>query len=135
MREGYKHLDTSSNSGWQIECYPHPALIEIFGLDRRLAYKKGRVREKKSGQKTFAGYITRLRDSKILGLDIPEGFSQFLEEPRIESLKGSKLKVNEDVLDSIVILYIAGLFASSSPGEVYGSAIDGYIYVPKLKCI
>ena len=35
--QGFEHLATSK---WQIECYPHPAIIECFALPERLAYKK-----------------------------------------------------------------------------------------------
>jgi predicted RNase H-like nuclease len=46
VQEGYSHLGSEK---WQIECYPHPAIIEIFGLEKRLLYKKGKIEEKKEG--------------------------------------------------------------------------------------
>ena len=38
--QGFQHLGAESRK-WQIECYPHPALIEVFDLENRLQYKKG----------------------------------------------------------------------------------------------
>jgi predicted RNase H-like nuclease len=36
VRQGYAHLGASDDLRWQVECYPHPAIIEIFGLKERL---------------------------------------------------------------------------------------------------
>lgn len=52
----------------------------------------------------------------------------------IQSLRGRSLKQNEDVLDAIICLYIAGLFARSEPGQLFGSVDLGYIYVPQCHC-
>lgn len=38
---GFGHL-AAPGQKWQLECYPHPALIEIFQLPERLFYKKAR---------------------------------------------------------------------------------------------
>jgi predicted RNase H-like nuclease len=40
---GFEHLGQPGKVRWQIECYPHPAIIEIFGLPERHQYKKGSV--------------------------------------------------------------------------------------------
>ncbi|MEJ2621329.1 MAG: hypothetical protein P8163_14015 [Candidatus Thiodiazotropha sp.] len=55
VRQGFQHLGRKK---WQIECYPHPAMIEMFRLDRRLSYKKGLVAEGRAGQKQLADPIT-----------------------------------------------------------------------------
>ena len=49
---GYRHLGTTDR--FQIEIYPHPALIEIFDLPHRLLYKKGNVDSKRGGQIALA---------------------------------------------------------------------------------
>lgn len=56
LESGFNHL---IGNCWQIECYPHPAIIEIFGLNRRLKYKKGTVAEKRTGQKYLATLIKK----------------------------------------------------------------------------
>lgn len=129
---GYEHL---SSDLWQIECYPHPTIIECFGLPERLAYKKGSVADKKAGQIKLASFILALEHSSVLSLQIPEQVKVFLSAPYIESLKGKALKSNEDALDSIICLYIAGLYQVQISSVTYGDASQGYIWVPQVKCI
>ena len=64
-KERFLHLEGTK---WQIECYPHPAIIEIFDLDYRLLYKKGKVADRKIGQKRLANLIKGLSDSRVLSL-------------------------------------------------------------------
>ena len=130
--KGFNHL---SGNKWQIECYPHPAIIEIFGLSERLKYKKGKVSDKKFGQIQLASLIKSLEYSSVLKLKVDENFNDILDEKVIESLRGQSLKSNEDALDSIVCLYIAGLFAVGAKGKIFGYADSGYIWVPQLSCV
>lgn len=50
VSKGFKHLGNVLEGKFQIECYPHPAIIEIFDLPERLKYKKGSIIEKRFGQ-------------------------------------------------------------------------------------
>ncbi|MDN3617390.1 DUF429 domain-containing protein [Vibrio gallaecicus] len=129
---GLQHL---SLKRWQIECYPHPAIIECFDLQERLAYKKGSVADKKEGQIKLANFITTLESSSVLSLEIPEELKVYLSEPHIKSLRGRALKSNEDALDSIICLYIAGLYQIRVLSVTYGDIAHGYIWVPQVKCI
>ncbi|MGL6259108.1 DUF429 domain-containing protein [Vibrio sp. WXL103] len=131
-RLGYQH---ANGQQWQIECYPHPAMIECFALSERLLYKKGRVAEKKAGQIRLAQLITQLRDSPVLPLLIDSNLGIYLTPDHINSLKGRAVKTNEDVLDAIVCLYIAGLYQMGCAGTLYGDVEQGYIWVPKTLCI
>ena len=128
---GFGHL---LGERWQIECYPHPSLIEIFGLDRRLLYKKGSVADRRAGQIKLASLIASLRNSHALSLDIPCECEAFFDSERIGTLRGRALKTNEDALDSILCLYIAALYASRKPGRVFGDSRSGYIWVPTVNC-
>jgi len=132
---GFKHLQSIEKGKFQIECYPHPAIIEMFGLPYRLAYKKGKVSDKKQGQIQLSKYIKALEKSKVISLIIGGQYYDYLEEANIRSLAGEKVKVNEDILDSILCTYIAALFVTTSTHTTYGSIKDGYIYVPKQICI
>jgi predicted RNase H-like nuclease len=129
---GFNHLDIVK---WQIECYPHPAIIEIFGLPERLKYKKGRVSEKKIGQHKLATLIQSLGRSQILKIVFNNVTNQILDRDFIESLQGKSLKSNEDALDSILCLYISGLYAINHAGNVFGNVDSGYIWVPHKTCI
>lgn len=131
---GFQHLGATTGK-WQIECYPHPALIEIFDLKERHQYKKGPISTKRRGQCELADFLLRLAGSHILRLTVPDSFSQTLSHCHIESLSGTALKQNEDILDAIVCLYVGGLYAIGIKAQVFGDAVNGYIYVPRVPCI
>lgn len=133
-QHGFKHLRNASEGRFQIECYPHPAMIEIFGLPERLKYKKGCVSLRKKGQMNLSQRVLALRKSRVVSLWVGEEWQTYVNEKHIKSLAGAALKVNEDVLDSIICLYVAALFATSMPHKVYGNRESGYIYVPMQKC-
>jgi len=135
QEKGFKHLSCSNGGRWQLECYPHPAIIEIFGLSKRLPYKKGSVAERKQGQSNLARYIKSLEESQTLRIKLEKGAEQFLSEETIFSNRGVKLKTNEDALDSILCAYIGALYARFGPEKTFGSIETGYIYVPQQKCI
>ncbi|WP_114786193.1 DUF429 domain-containing protein [Vibrio tetraodonis] len=129
---GFAHL---GKIRWQIECYPHPSIIECFGLTERLLYKKGNVADKRQGQVVLANLISELQGSPVLALEIPQQFKPFLTESTIQSRKGKALKSNEDTLDAIICLYIAALYQLNTIGTTYGDSNDGYIWVPQICCI
>lgn len=127
---GFTHIG-NRKSPWQLECYPHPAIIEIFSLYERHQYKKGSVEDKRRGQCELADMLMLLAQSKVLRLVVPEEFRQYFDNQIIRSLRGSKLKHNEDVLDAIVCLYVAGLYQIGNREKVFGGIEEGYIYVPQ----
>ena len=129
---GLKHLGNPKFEKWQLECYPHPAIIELFGLEERLKYKKGRVDQKKTGQTCLAKYIRTLETSPYLPLHISSDCNMYLNNERINELQGARLKSNEDALDSIVCLFIAGLYAVGHSMNRYGDLNSGYIVVPQV---
>lgn len=129
---GFGHLGEKK---WQIECYPHPSIIEIFGLQKRLKYKKGPVPEKKEGQIRLASYLRQLSTSSTLRLHIPEPMAQPLAPSYIQTLKGQALKTNEDTLDAMVCLYVAALYAKGAPHTLFGDTATGYVWVPKGSCL
>ena len=131
QKSGHGHL---TGERWQIECYPHPAIIEIFGLNERLKYKKGAVAERRSGQKVLAALLRKLNESNVLRLEILGQNQQILDESHIDGLRGRALKSNEDALDSVLCLYIAGLYARNVDGQVFGDTDSGYIWIPRGVC-
>jgi len=50
----YEHLGSKR---WQIDCFPAPSLIELFGLQRALQHKKGNAELRRQGQHQLAGLI------------------------------------------------------------------------------
>src|SRR5262245_30849807 len=128
--EGYRHLAAAGTAKYQIEIYPHPALIELFDLPQRLAYKKGDPDTRRSGQMRLAGLIRELQYAAVLQLGIPSAFAAYLDPTTIATLRGAALKANEDALDALICLYICALYAHGAPHRVFGDETDGYIVVP-----
>ncbi|MCK4292576.1 MAG: DUF429 domain-containing protein [Planctomycetes bacterium] len=133
LLKGYSHACLSDK--FIIECYPHPTIIEIFGLSERILYKKGKVSIRRYGQKYLAKLISKLSKSLILMLDIPDNLRSFVSPAKIDNLKGKSLKENEDALDSIICAYTAALFKLNLQSQTFGNKQDGYIYVPQIHCI
>jgi len=127
---GHQHLGSTSGK-WQLECYPHPAIIEIFGLPERHLYKKGNVTTRKNGQVRFAQLLLALAQSRVLKLLVGPEWSHYFNEERIRNLRERDLKHNEDILDSVLCLYIAGLYHLGIVDKVFGDTSEGYIYVPQ----
>ena len=129
---GFKHMGSPEFDKWQLECYPHPAIIEIFGLEERLKYKKGKVAQKRESQIHLAQYIRTLKTFPSLSLLISAGCDMYLDGKRIKELRGAGLKSNEDALDAIICLFIAGLYAIGQPVRRFGDLKYGYIVVPRI---
>ena len=100
-----------------------------------MKYKKGKVAERRGGQKVLASLLKKLSKSAVLRLIVLDQHHQIIDGAYIESLAGQALKSNEDALDSVVCLYIAALYAKNFKGQVFGDANSGYIWVPQVACI
>ncbi|MDH5835271.1 DUF429 domain-containing protein [Luteimonas kalidii] len=131
-RLGFRHLGPTGQR-WQLECYPHPALIEIFGLRERLPYKKGTVGQKRVGQIELGRLICSLATSSLLPLHVPDDVRRQVEPDHIQHLVGRELKRNEDMLDAIICMYIGALYQAGQRDQVFGSVDEGYIYVPAFR--
>ena len=91
---------------WAFEVYPHPAMIELFRLDRIVKYKRGRVGERRAG-------LTRL--SQLLRQCLPRldpplrsnAASEALFGTDPADLRGRALKRFEDCLDAVFCAYLA----------------------------
>ena len=113
-----------------LEVYPHPALLELFGLSGIIKYKKGNVAEKRSGQRELQQWLEKLSKLTPL-LECTHILSKFLTTDT-NSLKGTALKAHEDGLDAIVCAYIAYhyWFWGSCGTRLFGDVDSGYIIVP-----
>jgi predicted RNase H-like nuclease len=132
--EGFEHLGNPRSEKYQIEIYPHSALIEIFNLPERLPYKRGGVDQRRRGNAQLVSHLLELEGSPVLRLTIPSRFDHYLNVARIATLRGRALKTNEDVLDSLVCLYVCGLYAIGASLQRFGNVESGYIVVPTVDC-
>jgi predicted RNase H-like nuclease len=110
-----------------LEVYPHPALIEAFGLGERLRYKSkpGLGPEgRRAGLRILAGLLAVLSaaDPPLRGgeVDVPAG------------ARGKGAKAIEDRLDARVAAWVAAVWARHGTNRIrlFGTAGGGHIAVP-----
>lgn len=137
---GFKHAPTivpQRLGHYQIEVFPHPAIVHLFGLDRILKYKKGRLAERRAE-------IIRYRDYSLTVLPILEPRMNLIDPVTATVLlpevphQGAALKALEDQLDSLICAYVAAhwWYWGASRNLVLGPeapescCTEGYIVVP-----
>ena len=117
-------LEPQQPGRYQIEFFPHPAIVHLFGLSRIIKYKKGRVAQRRQELQRLRTLILQHLPNHTPGLvisdlpTVPEG--------------GAALKAVEDQLDSIVCAYGAAhwWYWGHTRNQVLGSLNTGYIVVP-----
>lgn len=114
----------------RIEIYPHPALIELTGATKRLAYKIGRTGRYWPGL-PLAERRLRLYEvwrTIITALDgVLAGSSDLLTLPPADT-RGRSLKAFEDRLDAVVAAYV-GAMALDGQARAFGDA-GSAVWVP-----
>ncbi|MFH7025433.1 MAG: DUF429 domain-containing protein [Heteroscytonema crispum UTEX LB 1556] len=132
---GYIHAPTiepQKPGRYQIEVFPHPAIVHLFNLQRILKYKKGRLSDRRLELLILYNYILDilptleppLRSQRLCGsfpLKIPT--------------TGAALKAVEDKLDSLICAYVAAhwWYWGDKRNIVLGDRTTGYIVTPSLK--
>lgn len=107
-----------------MEVFPHPALIEAFALPERLAYKRGRVAERRTGLRRLHDLMARLVDVDpplmADGIDITD------------DMTGRELKAVEDLLDARVCAWVGLVWRRFGTDRVrlFGDPLTGHIAVP-----
>lgn len=127
-QRGFSHapeIMAQKRGRYQIEVYPHPAIVNLFGLERILKYKKGKVGDRRLE-------LSKLRD--FIGDRLPQHQPPLapLDLPPIPE-KGKALKAVEDQLDSLICAYIGAhwWYWGTQKNWVLGDLESGYIIVPK----
>ena len=109
-----------------LEVYPHPAIIEAFGLEERLIYKAKRgvtVDDRRRGLRTLSALLAQLNDA-----DPPlKGPAVVVDETR----RGAGLKQVEDQLDARLCAWVAAVWGNDATRvRLYGDRETGHIAVP-----
>ena len=128
---GFNHAPTitpQQPGRYQIEVFPHPAMVHLFGLERILKYKKGCLSERRPELARLRQYICDRLPHLEPALDVPRGQ---LPLPSIP-LGGAALKAVEDRLDSLICAYVAAhwWYWGDRKNLVLGDRLQGYIVVP-----
>ena len=137
---GFAHaptIEAQKLSRYQIEVFPHPAIVNLFNLERILKYKKGRLNERRLELIKLQNYL----------LDILPSFSPPLRPLRLCGsflleipTTGAALKATEDKLDSLICAYVAAYWwywgeqRNLVLGDVYDGLrlrTSGYIVIPQ----
>ena len=107
-----------------VEVYPHAALVGLFALPYRLAYKKGPVSSRRTG---FAELVGLLERWPVLDLD-GSPWRQLTDEVAAAT-RQVDLDRAEDQLDAVVC---AGLALLHQRGElvVYGDPLGAHVVAP-----
>ena len=116
---------------YQIEVFPHPATINLFGLEKIIKYKKGRIVERRRELNRLRGYITDVLPQlePRLNLDLTK-IPAIAEKPT-----GKELKAIEDMLDSLICAYVAAHWWcwGMAKNMVLGDLDTGFIIIPLAK--
>lgn len=124
-------MDARSSRRLLFEVFPHPALVVLFDLEKRLLYKKGNPDTKRAGLAT----LQRLVREQLPCLEPFVRTSQLLDElctKDVSLLRGVGLKGYEDRLDALICAYIAYWYWywGEKRCRMYGSIDEGHIIVP-----
>ncbi len=118
---------------YQIEVFPHPAIVELFDLPLILKYKKGRLLERRLELIKLHQYIVKVLPTfePKLHLTFAEDCALFAEIPST----GAALKALEDRLDSLICAYVAAYwwYWGEERNIVLGDRANGYIVIPKRR--
>ncbi|MGQ4650506.1 DUF429 domain-containing protein [Lyngbya aestuarii] len=121
---------------FQIEVFPHPAMVHLFKLNRILKYKKGKLAQRYSEMLKLRQYILEILPTLEPSLNFAASGhlddSGLPEIPVSGSALGSALKAVEDQLDSLICAYVAAhwWYWGIERNWVLGDATEGYIIVP-----
>lgn len=117
---------------FQIEVFPHPAIVHLFGLNRILKYKKGTLAERRLELIKLRHYILDILPTLTPSLNLSSSSVPLNGSlPEIPT-RGAALKAVEDQLDSLICAYVAAhwWYWGSERNWVLGDAATGYIVVP-----
>jgi predicted RNase H-like nuclease len=127
LEKGFAHgccMAPKSRGRHQIEVFPHPAIVNLFGLDRTIKYKKGRL-------STRRAELQRYRD---LTNEVLSRLTPSLGSPRLGEVPstGVHMKEYEDRLDAILCAFIGAhwWYWGHDRNQVFGDAEAGYVVVP-----
>ncbi|MBD2439552.1 DUF429 domain-containing protein [Nostoc sp. FACHB-110] len=124
---------------YQIEVFPHPAIVHLFGLERILKYKKGRINERRLELIKLYQYILEILPNLEPSLKINQKLTAsqshlFPFDFFLSPCTGTTLKAIEDKLDSVICAYVAAYwwYWGEQRNLVLGDRTTGYIVIPQL---
>jgi predicted RNase H-like nuclease len=127
------HAGPAAVGRFAFEMYPHAFHVAAFELERRIAYKKGRIASRRVGFGQYQALLATLLEREAPAL-LDEPAVAAILDPAAVAIGGARLKEVEDMLDALTCA-VAALIAwrhGIRKGDVFGDAVNGYIAVPGL---
>ncbi|MDR4497963.1 MAG: DUF429 domain-containing protein [Candidatus Scalindua sp.] len=114
-----------------IEVYPHPAQVVLFGLTKRILYKRGNSEIKRQGLLVLRNSITE----HLIHLEPNLKMNSKLQElctTNIQCMRGKNLKSYEDTQDSLLCAYTGFYhwYWGEEKSDVIGNLRTGYLVTP-----
>jgi predicted RNase H-like nuclease len=108
---------------------PHPAIVNLFGLEGILKYKKGRISDHRLEFIKLQNYILEILPSLSPPQSLIDSF------PLEISTTCAALKEIEDKLDRLIWAYVAAYwwFWEIQSNLALGDLTTGYIVIPVIK--
>ncbi|MBW4666793.1 MAG: DUF429 domain-containing protein [Cyanomargarita calcarea GSE-NOS-MK-12-04C] len=133
---GYDHAPTivpQKPGRYQIEVFPHPAIVNLFNLDKILKYKKGRLSDRRLELIKLQNYILNTLPTLEPHLRPSPSICGFF--PNVIPTTGAALKATEDKLDSLICAYVGAhwWYWGEQRNLVLGDSTTGYIVIPSFK--
>jgi predicted RNase H-like nuclease len=134
---GFKHAPTiapQKPGRYQIEVFPHPAIVNLFHLERILKYKKGRLSQRRLELMKLFNYILQVLPTQEPALSSLSLGDRFIPDV---PYTGKALKQTEDKLDSLICAYVGAYwwFWGTQRNQVLGDLNTGYIVIPQRKLL
>ena len=123
-QNGYRHhpmaIPDAREGRYYFECYPHPAILGLFDLDRILKYK---VRHHNSNDwQELMGLLRKLASGNLRIANVGSFVTESLPQNQM----------NENKLDAIICAYAAAYWWKHGPKRsmMIGDTTTGYIVTP-----
>lgn len=134
-QRGFAHAPTiepQQPGRYQIEVFPHTAIVQLFALDRILKYKKGKLAQRQAELDRLRQYILKILPNLEPRLKLEAIASNSPLTADLTGLTGAALKAQEDQLDSLICAYGGAYwwYWGTRRNQVLGDATTGYLVVP-----
>ena len=133
---GFAHapiIEPQQLGRYQIEVFPHPAIVHLFDLNRILKYKKGRLLERQFQLEKLRNLIIENLPTRQPSLNLSP-LSEYLKNLFFAEIPrtGAALKAVEDQLDRLICAYVGAhwWYWGKERNLVLGEQATGYIVVP-----
>lgn len=130
---GFAHAPTivaQQFGRYQIEVFPHPAMVNLFDLEQIIKYKKGKLGDRRQELLRVVHLIETVLTRLEPCLTFNSHWQNLIAE--IDTVNGRVLKTIEDQIDSLICAYIGAYwwYWGSAKNQTLGDRTSGYIIVP-----